>query len=408
MLVNARPLEDTDSDDYPVPFCRTEITDEAQLAALRVLKSGWVTTGPETLVFEKEFAAWVGAPEAIAVSSCTAAIQLALMALELPPGAAVLTPTLTFCSAVHAIVHAGLRPVLVDVDEATLTVSAEGVATAARAGAAAMVVQHMAGYPVDPGPLAEAAGLTPNLVIEDAAHGLGAAVGARPVGCLARAACFSFYATKNLPIGEGGAITTADPELAARVARMRLHGMNRDAWRRYGPGGSWRYSVEDSGFKANFTDVQAAIGSAQLSSLDGWQRRRQVIASQYDALLAGVPGVTLPPRPATDRHGWHLYIVRIGPEFAISRDEAVEALAERGIGTSVHFIPVHHQPYFRRLLGREVCDGLPVADRVFPELLSLPFHPGLQDQQIERVGTALADIGSSRPRLRLAAGTANR
>jgi dTDP-4-amino-4,6-dideoxygalactose transaminase len=408
MLGSAVALDGADSDEQPIPFSRTEITDEAQLAAVRVLKSGWVTTGPETLAFEKEFAAWVGAPEAIAVSSCTAAIQLALLALALPPGAPVLTPTLTFCSAVHAIVHAGLRPVLVDVDEDTLTVSREGVGAAARAGAAAMVVQHMAGYPVDPGPLAEAAGLTLDLVIEDAAHGLGATVGGQPVGCLARAACFSFYATKNLPIGEGGAITSADPDLAARVARMRLHGMNRDAWRRYGPGGSWRYTVEDSGLKANFTDVQAAIGRAQLRRLRDWQRRRAELASHYDAVLQGVPGVTPPPRPMTDRHGWHLYVVRIGPEYGMGRDQVVEALAERGIGTSVHFIPVHHQPYFRRLLGREACDGLPVADRVFPELLSLPFHPGLEDHQIERVGAALADIGTIRPRLRLTAGTANR
>jgi dTDP-4-amino-4,6-dideoxygalactose transaminase len=405
MLQRALPFDGDDSAEQAIPFSRTEITVEAQAAVVRVLKSGWVTTGPETLVFEKEFAAWVGAAEAIAVSSATAAIELALLALELPRGAPVLTPTLTFCSAVHAIVHAGLRPVLIDVDEDTLTVSREGVAAAARAGAAAMVVQHMAGYPVDPGPLAEAAGLTTDLIIEDAAHGLGATVGGRPVGCLTRAACFSFYATKNLPIGEGGAITTADPQLAARVARMRMHGMSRDAWRRYGPGGTWRYSVEDIGLKANFTDVQAAIGRAQLRRLDGWQRRRAEIASLYDALLDAIPGVTPPPRPLTDRHGWHLYVVRIGSEFGISRDEAVEALAERGIGTSVHFIPVHHHPYFRGLLGQEVCDQLPVADRIFPELLSLPFHPGLQDHQIERVGAALADIGRARLRLRLTAWT---
>jgi perosamine synthetase len=378
-----------------IPFCRTEITPEAQQAAVRVLASGWVTAGAETIAFEEEFAAWVGAPEAVAVSSCTAAIELALTALGLPPGAPVLTPTLTFCGAVHAIVHAGLRPVLIDADEATLTVSPASVATAARAGAAAMVVQHMAGYPVHVEGLAEAAGLTPDLVIEDAAHGLGASVDGRPVGCLSRAGCFSFYATKNLPIGEGGAITAADPELLARVRRMRLHGMSRDAWRRYGPGSSWRYSVDDIGLKANFTDVQAAIGRAQLRALDEWQRRRAAIAARYDRLLVNLPGVTLPPRPNAGVHAWHLYVVRLEPEFGISRDLAIEELASRGVATSVHFIPVHHQPYFRRLLGEDICNGFPTADHIFPQLLSLPLHPGITDFDVERACSALADAPSS-------------
>jgi perosamine synthetase len=182
--------------------------------------------------------------------------------------------------------------------------------------------------------------------------------------------------------------------------------MSQDAWKRYGPGGSWRYAVEDPGIKANFTDLQAAIGRAQLRHLEGWQRRRAEIAASYDALLAGLPGITLPPRPPAGGHAWHLYIVRVGPEFGVGRDRVVEALAEQAIGTSVHFIPVHQLGYFRRLLGPEGCDGLPVADRVFPELLSLPFHPGLRDYDIERVCTALADLrGASRHR-RLAAGAA--
>jgi perosamine synthetase len=289
-------------------------------------------------------------------------------------------------------VHAGLRPVLIDVDEDTLTVSPEGVATAARCGPAAMVVQHMAGYPVDAGSVADAAGLTSDLVIEDAAHGLGASVGGRSVGSLGRAGCFSFYATKNLPIGEGGAITTADPDVAARVRVMRLHGMSTDAWRRYGPEGRWRYSVNDDGFKANLTDVQAAIGRAHLHALDGWQRRRATIAAIYDKLLGNIPGVIPPPRPIGDVHAWHLYIVRIRPDCGVSRDQAIEVLAARSIGTAVHFVPTHHQPYFRRLLGAEMCNGLPVADRVFPELLSLPLHPGMSDQQVQRVCAALADL----------------
>ena len=378
-----------------VPFCRTEITPEAQQAAVRVLASGWVTMGAESIAFEQEFGAWVDAPHTVAVSSCTAAIQLALTGLGLPPGAPVLTPTLTFCGAVQAIVHAGLRPVLVDTDEATLTVSAEGVAKAARHGAAAMVIQHMAGYPVDGAELAEAAGIPNGNVVEDAAHGLGATVGGRPVGSFSRAGCFSFYATKNLPIGEGGAITTTDGDLAERWRRMRLHGMSGDAWRRYHRSGTWRYTVEEAGMKANFTDLQAAIGREQLRRLPAWQQRRAAIAARYDAQLAGLEGLELPPRPAADTHAWHLYIVRIHHRpFGIDRDTAAERLAEAGIGTSVHFIPVHHLPYFRNLLGLEACGELSAADQIFPRLLSLPMFPGLTDSDVDRVCEALTGLAA--------------
>jgi dTDP-4-amino-4,6-dideoxygalactose transaminase len=378
-----------------VAFCRTEIVPEAQQAAVRVLASGWVTMGAESIAFEQELGAWIGARHTVSVSSCTAAIEMALAALGLPPGAPVLTPTLTFCGAVQAIVHAGLRPVLVDVDEETLTVSAEGVAKAARNGASAMIIQHMGGYPVDGAELAEAAGIPPGNVVEDAAHGLGATVRGRPVGSFSRAACFSFYATKNLPIGEGGAITTTDDDLAERWRRMRLHGMSRDAWRRYDLSGSWRYTVEDAGMKANFTDLQAAIGREQLRRLTTWQERRAAIAARYDAQLSGVRGLGLPPRPAADTHAWHLYIVRIDHRaFGMERDMVSSRLAEAGIGTSVHFIPVHHLPHFRDLLGLDACGDLTTADRVFPQLLSLPMHPGLTDSDVDRVCEALAGLAA--------------
>jgi dTDP-4-amino-4,6-dideoxygalactose transaminase len=381
------------ANDRGIPFCRTEITPDAQQAALRVLAGGWVTMGAESVAFEDEFAAWLGAPHAVAVSSCTAAIQMALTALDLPPGSPVLTPTLTFCGAVQAIVHARLRPVLIDADSRTLAVSPDGVAAAAkRGGAAAMVTQHMAGYPLDSAELAAAAGLSMDAIVEDVAHGLGATIGGRAVGADSRAACYSFYATKNLPIGEGGAITTTDGDLAERFRRMRLHGMSGDAWRRYHRSGSWRYTVADSGMKANFTDIQAAIGRAQLQSLSRWQYRRAEIAARYDALLADVTGLQLPPRPLDDLHAWHLYIVRVSAEFGTPRDDVVDALSAAGIGTSVHFIPVHHQPYFRDLLGADECASMPVADAVFPQLLSLPLHPGLSDQDVEQVCEALADL----------------
>jgi dTDP-4-amino-4,6-dideoxygalactose transaminase len=248
---------------------------------------------------------------------------------------------------------------------------------------------------VDGAELAEAAGIPAQNVVEDAAHGLGATVGGRPVGSFSRAGCFSFYATKNLPIGEGGAITTTDGDLAERWRRMRLHGMSRDAWRRYDRSGTWRYTVEDAGMKANFTDLQAAIGREQLQRLGAWQQRRAAIAARYDAQLAGIRGLELPPRPAADIHAWHLYIVRIDQRsFGMNRDTAAERLADAGVGTSVHFIPVHHLPYFRDLLGLEACGELATADRIFPQLLSLPMHPGLTDSDVDRVCEALAGLAA--------------
>jgi len=377
-----------------------------------VLASGWVTTGPRTRAFEQELAAYCSppgpaprpAPHTLAVSSCTAALELALRALGLAAGTPVLTPSLTFCGAVQAIVSCGLRPVLVDVDDETHVPAPADVARAAERVAvqagrpAAMVVQHHAGYPVEIGPLAEAAGLPPARVVEDAAHGLGGrfADGA-PVGSRGPAVCLSFYATKNLPIGEGGAVLTDDPELAARVGRARMHGMSRDAWARYLPGGSWRYDVAGPGMKANFTDLQAAIGSGQLRHMPRWQARRAQLAARYDAVLGAVPGLRLPPRPAGGGHAWHLY--QVGLRAGHDRDRLIEDLTRAGIGTSVHFIPVHQLSWFRRLLGAPECAAVPVTDRVAGRLLSLPFHPGLTDDDVAAVAGAVDEaLGPARRR----------
>ena len=263
-----------------VPFADCHITPAAREAAARILASGWVTSGPEVGAFESEFAEAVGATHAVAVSSCTAGLELSLRSLHLPEGSAVLTSTLTFCGAVQAILHAGLRPVLVDVDEVTGVPTTETVArAAATVRPEAMVVVHWAGDPVDTAELAAAAGLPPTRVVEDAAHALGTEWQGVPVGA-GSAVCFSFYATKNLPIGEGGMVTTDDPDRAAWMRRARLHGMSADAWRRYLPGGGWRYDVEEAGLKANLTDLQAAIGRAQLQSFPDWQRRRHALAAR--------------------------------------------------------------------------------------------------------------------------------
>jgi dTDP-4-amino-4,6-dideoxygalactose transaminase len=368
-----------------VPFTVPPFTAQAREAATRVLSSGWVTTGPECSAFEEELAGYLGQPYVVTIASCSQAIELSLRALRLDPGARVLTPSLTFCGAVAAIVHAGYRPVLIDIEADTLTPNVRTVAAAAnRVGRpGAMVVCDLGGYPVDAAAHADAAGLPYSRIVVDAAHGPGGDVGRAAPGAAPYATCLSFYATKNLPIGEGGAVATYDGELASWLRSARLHGMSRDAWRRYLPGGSWRYDVAEVGHKANLTDLQAAIGRAQLAALPQWQARRAELVERYDAALSG--HVTLPSRHPG--HAWHLYQLRVP-----RRDEMIAGLNAAGIGTSVHFIPVHQLSGYARLLGPDECAAVPVTDRVADELLSLPLYPGLTDANADLVTGRLLEL----------------
>lgn len=381
-----------------VPFSRPVMAPEAASAVARVLRSGWVTTGPECAAFEDELAAWLGVRNAITVSSCTAAIELSLRGLHLDPGSRVLVPAITFCGAVETVVHAGLVPVVADVEPSTGQVSERTCAEATHrvGGVQALLALHYAGEPAAVPELAAASGVDLDHVVEDAAHALGTRTADGFVGRTSRATCFSFYATKNLPIGEGGMVTTEDDDLAAWLRTARLHGMTSDAWRRYLPGGSWRYSVLEPGLKANLSDVHAAIGRAQLRHLDGWQARRRQIADRYRAALLDVPGIGVPEEPAVGSHAWHLYVVRVAAGFGMHRDDVSRLLAERQIGTSVHFIPLHHMPRYRAVASLPPA-GLPGADAVFEEILSLPLHQGLTDAEVDTVVDALVTV---RPRVR--------
>ena len=378
-----------------IPFARSTVSGGAVDAVTQVLTSGWLTTGPQVAAFEEEFSQWVGAEHAVAVSSCTAALELSLRSLHLRPGAPVLVPTITFCGAVNAILHAGLKPVLVDADPATLMPDAEAAGRAVAYGEspAAMVALHFAGHPAPVEETACAAGLRLDRVVEDAAHAAGTMSGGRLVGALSAATCFSFYATKNLAIGEGGMVTTDLGEIAQYVRRCRLHGISRDAWQRSKPGSAWRYSVDDVGLKANMTDMQAAIGRVQLQHFNECQARRAEIVARYDRALAGIPGLRLPARPADGGHAWHLYVVQVLPEFGASRDELIADLSEQGIECSVHFIPNHQQPYLRELLGEGSDPGrFPGAEAVSQRNVSLPLYPTLRDEQVDRVCEAIADV----------------
>jgi dTDP-4-amino-4,6-dideoxygalactose transaminase len=396
-IANSVRVKQHSTPECRIPFTRTQICEEAREAVQQILGSGWVTSGQQVIEFEREFAEYVGSRHAIAVSSCTAALELALRALNLPAGSRVLMSTNTFCGAASAVVHAGLRLVLADVDPATAMPSPVTVAAAARAvgGVQAMVVVHLGGLPTPVAEMAEAAGITLDHVVEDAAHALGSAMGEQVVGTISRATCFSFYATKNLAIGEGGMVTTDDDELAEAVGRARLHGMSRDAWRRYLPGGGWRYDVEADGLKANMTDVQAAIGRAQLRRFELTQARRSAVAARYDSLVVDIPGLTMPLRPMSGTHAWHLYAVRVRPNYGVGRDDLITALSKRGIGTSVHFIPVHRLTWFSQV-ALQAPGGFPGAESVFDQTLSLPMDQVLTAEDVETVCTALAEIGGSR------------
>ncbi len=368
-----------------VAFTVPPFADEAKAAALRVLESGWVTTGPECLAFERELGEYLGQPHVVTLTSCTHALELSLRALRLQPGARVLTPSLTFCGAVAAIVHAGYQPVLVDIDEAILVPSPSLVADAVRrvGGVSAMVVCDLGGYPVDHVALADAAAIPYSRVVVDAAHGPGGTIGRAAAPTAPFATCLSFYATKNLPIGEGGAVATYDESLADWLRAARLHGMSKDAWKRYLPGGSWRYDVLEVGFKANMTDLQGAIGRAQLSNLAAWQDERTTLVKQYDEALSDLIDagrVVTPERP--DGHSFHLYQVRVR-----QRDAMIARLNEGGVGTSVHFIPVHQFRGYAEILGDAERSSVPTTDRVAEELLSLPLYPGLTQDQLDRVIT---------------------
>lgn len=381
-----------------IPFARSTVCGEAVDAVTKVLTSGWLTTGPQVAAFEEEFSRWVGAEHAVAVASCTAGLELALRSLHLPPGTRVLVPTITFCGAVNAILHAGLRPVLVDADPDTLMPDAPSTARAAARGGkpGAMMALHYAGHPAPVEEAASAAGLALDHVVEDAAHAAGTVAGGRIVGALSAATCFSFYATKNLAIGEGGMVTTNLANVADYVRRCRLHGISRDSWQRRGPGSSWGYSVDNAGLKANMTDMQAAIGRAQLERFPEYQARRAAIVARYDRGLAGIRGLRLPTRPVDGGHAWHLYVVQVLPEFGISRNELIAKLADQGIECSVHFIPNHQQPYLRELLGEEADPSLfPGAEEVSQGIVSLPLYFSLRDEQVDRVCQAIADVARS-------------
>ena len=355
------------------------------------LRSDWITTGPKTKRFEKEFAAYLDAPGALALSSCTAALHTALVALGIGPGDEVITTPMTFAASVNVIEHVGARPILVDVEPDTLNIDPALVAKAITPRTRAVLPVHFAGHPVDLDPIAELATTHRLAVIEDAAHAFSARYKNRPIGAGDNPAAFSFYATKNLTTAEGGMLT-GNAEFLKRAQIVGLHGMSRDAEKRYDRGGSWFYEVVMPGFKYNMTDIQASLGLWQLRKLAGFQERRRAVVRMYDEAFAGEDALELPARRPDVEHAWHLYVLRLRPgALRIHRGVFIEELRQRNIGTSVHFIPIHVHPYYRDKYHYQP-DSLPVAFGNYERMLSLPLNPRLADGDVRDVIEAVLDI----------------
>ena len=372
-------------------FSPPAVGEEEIAEVIDTLRSGWITTGPKTKRFEGEFAARLGSPAALALNSCTAGLHTALVGLGIGAGDEVITTPMTFAASVNVIEHVGATPVLVDVEPDTLNISPEAIARAVTPRTRAIIAVHYAGHPADLDPIqaiADAHGLA---VIEDAAHAFPAAYRGRPIGSSSNPTSFSFYATKNLTTGEGGMLT-GSAEFLEQARVVSLHGMNRDAWRRYAKGGSWFYEVVEPGYKYNMSDIQASMGLAQLKKIDRFQRRRREIVAAYHMAFFDLPELQLPAERSDVEHAWHLYVLRLHLDrLTIGRDRFIQELTERNIGTSVHFIPVHLHPFYREKYGF-VAEQFPVAYAQYQRMLSLPLHPNLSDEDVSDVIAAVLDV----------------
>lgn len=379
-----------------IPFCLPEIGEEEINEVVATLRSGWLTTGVRTAQFEREFQGYVGSSRALALSSGTAALHLALAALGVGAGDEVITTPLTFCATVHAVLHLGATPVLADVG---LDGNIDPASIAARitSRTRAILPVHLGGLPCDLDAIWALARRHNLAVVEDAAHAAGTLYGGYHVGSAALqpgsdAVAFSFYATKNMTTGEGGMVTTNTEGLAERMRLLALHGISKDAWDRYSENGSWRYRVEEPGFKYNLSDIQSAIGIHQLRKLERFIEGRAAYARQYNDALADVEELELPPDNPACRHSWHLYIVQLRLEkLTMNRDQFIQELRRRGIGASVHFIPIPLHPFFAAHATRPE-NSCPRALDIYLRLVSLPLYPAMSPQQVEYIASSVKEI----------------
>ena len=377
-----------------LPFARPDITEAEIDAVARAMRSGWVTTGPETKAFEQEFAAYLGGGvHAVAVNSATAGLHLALEAIGVGPGDEVIAPTLTFTATVEVARYLGADAKLVDVDPVTLNIDPAQIEAAITPRTKAILPVHYGGLACDMAAIFAMANKHGLQVIEDAAHALPTTVNGALIGQLASAATvFSFYANKTMTTGEGGMVVTKDEALAARMKVMRLHGISRDAFDRFtSTTPAWYYEIVAPGFKYNMTDMAAALGRVQLQRLPGFVQRRQQLAARYLHELQDLPLILPADAPAGDAHAWHLFVLRLADDARATRDEVIQALSDAGIATSVHYVPLHRQPYWRDRY-QLTPEQFPVAEAAYQRMFSIPLFTAMSDDEQGRVIAALRAV----------------
>jgi dTDP-4-amino-4,6-dideoxygalactose transaminase len=390
------PLTSVNSKRLPrstfLPFALPHITQAEIDEVVDTLRSNWLSTGPKTKRFEREFAEAVGASYAIAVNSATAALHLALKALDIQPGDEVIVPVYTFTATAAVVEHCGAQPVFVDVHPITCNLDPAKLEQAITAHTRAVMVVHIAGLPAEMDEIHAIAHAHGIPVIEDAAHAFPAKYRGQMIGAMSDMTAFSFYATKTLATGDGGMLTTNNPDYAHRVGILSLHGISRDAWKRYSAEGSWYYEVLEAGYKYNMTDIAASLGLHQLCRREWLLARRRSIAHRYTAAFSQFSELEPPPELAYAEHAWHLYLLRIRPAgLSITRDEFIKLLAKAQIGTSVHFIPLHVHPYYRAKYHL-APDDFPVALDAYQREISLPIYPSMTDDDVDDVITAVETI----------------
>ena len=374
-----------------IPFAQPDISDDEINEVLDTLRSGWLTTGPKTKRFEEEFAQYVGAKHAIAVNSCTGGLHISLAAMGIGPGDEVITTPFTFISTVNVILHVGAKPVFVDIKD-DFNINEALIEDAITERTKAILPVHYSGQPAEMDTIMDIAHRYGLFVLEDAAHAVGAEYKGRKIGTIGHMTAFSFYATKNLTTGEGGMITTDDDGLADRARKYRLHGISKDAWKRYTSEGSWYYEVVLPGYKYNMTDIQASIGLHQLRKIDKFNQKRAQLSRLYTELLEDVEEIELPIVHPEVKHVWHLYVIKLKLEkLKINRAQFIDELRKRGIMTSVHFIPVHLHPFYREKFGYEI-GKYPKAESIYQRVISLPLHTKLSEQDVEYVAKTIKSI----------------
>lgn len=372
-----------------VPFHRPSIGPEEFEAVRKVLESGWLTTGPVAHEFERDFAEYIGCKHALAVNSCTAALHLALDAAGVGPGDEVLVPTYTFTATAEVVNYMGARPVLCDSVFGGFNIDPVDAERRVTPKTKAVIVVHLAGEPCDLSALRQLASKYGLHIIEDAAHALPAFYKGEKVGSGSELAAFSFYATKTITTGEGGMLVTDNDDYAHRASLMRLHGIRADAWNRYRDDGTWYYEVVEPGFKMNMPDLLAALGISQLRKANTFHQRRCEIAQTYRQQFAHLEELELPDMCELAGHSWHLFIVRLRPELLLTdRNGFVRELKKAGIGTSVHFIPLHFHPFYRERYGYKDGD-FPNAEDAYSRAVSLPIFPDMSPTELQRVVAAV-------------------